>query len=247
MTGLDDGDYSIDYYSTDVAGNVEPTNTQDVILDNTAPSLTVETPLQCAAVQDGADFTISAMDQSAVASVMVSIRSAQGNILSSQFELMPATLKQDGKWHLYFDTRQLPDGFYSFIANGTDVLGNWGTKTVKFSIRNWATIQMLPSTPNSKAGRTMPIKFSIRVRASVDPAQPFVYNEELTIKIYKKTSPSNILLQMSTFGKGSTNYRIDYGRLYITNFKTLSTPATYRIEICRKGMLIGWFEFSTTK
>jgi len=159
---------------------------------------------------------------------------------------MPAMLGSDGKWHLYFNTKRLPDGFYLFVVNGTDVLGNWGTKTVPFSIRNWAMIELLPSTPSNKAGRTMPIKFSIRVKAGVDSKQPFIYNEELTIKIYKKASPSNILLQTSTFGTGSTNYRIDTGK-YITNFKTLSTPATYRVEICRKGMLIGWFEFSTTK
>jgi squalene-hopene/tetraprenyl-beta-curcumene cyclase len=247
LTGIDDGEYSIDFYSVDNIGNVESTTTQTVILDNTAPSLTIETPLQYAAVQDGVDFTISATDLSGVASVMISIRSAQGNVLSSQFELMPANLKQDGKWHLYFDTRQLPDGFYSFVANGTDVLGNWGTKTVKFSIRNWATIQLLPSTPNSNAGRTMPIKFSIRVKASVDPAQPFIYNEELTIKICRIASPSNILLQTSIFGSGSTNYRIDTGKLYITNFKTLNAPATYIINIYRKGMLIGSFRFSTVK
>jgi hypothetical protein len=247
LTGIDDGKYFIDFYSVDNVGNVEDTNTQNVILDNTAPSLTIETPSQCAALQDGVDFTISATDLSTVASVMVSIRSSQGNILSSQFELMPGTLEQDGKWHLYFDTRQLPDGFYSFIANGTDVLGNWGIKTVKFSIRNWAAIQLLPSTPSNKAGRTMPIKFSIRVKASVDPAQPFIYNEELTIKIYKIASPSNLLLQTSTFGSGSTNYRIDPGTLYITNFKTQSTPATYLINIYRKGMLIGSFQFSTVK
>jgi len=247
LTGIDDGEYSIDFYSVDNVGNVESTITQKVILDNTAPSLAIETPSQCAALEDGVNFTISATDLSAVSSVMVSIRSAQGNVLSSQFELMPATLKQDKKWHLYFDTRQLPDGFYSFIANGTDVLGNSGTRTVKFSIRNWAAIQLLPSTPSSKAGRTMPIKFSIRVKASVDPAQPFIYNEELTIKVYKIASPSNLLLQTSTFGSGSTNYRIDTGTLYITNFKTQSTPATYLINIYRKGVLIGSFQFSTVK
>jgi hypothetical protein len=87
----------------------------------------------------------------------------------------------------------------------------------------------------------MPIKFSIRVKAGVDPAQPFIYNEELTIKIYKKASPNNILLQTSTFGSGSTNYRIDTGTLYITNFKTLSTPATYVVEIWRKGEVIHSF------
>lgn len=247
MSGLADGEYSIDYNSTDNVGNTEPTNTQKVILDNTAPSLTIETPLQNAALQDGVTFTLSAWDLSGVASVQFSIQCAQGNVISAEFQQMSATLGLDGKWHLYFDTRRLPDGFYLFVANGTDVLGNWGTTTVPCSIRNWATIQMLPSTPNSKAGRTMPIRFSIRVKASVDPSQPFIYNEELTIKIYKIASPSNALLQTSNFGSGSTNYRIDTGRLYITNFKTLSTPATYLVNIYRKGMLIGSFQFSTVK
>jgi len=247
ITGLDDGNYDIDYNSTDYAGNVESTKTQPIILDNTPPLLTIETPSQSAAIQDGVDFKVSAWDLSAVASVTFSIQCAQGNVISSEFESMPATLGSDGKWHLYFDTRRLPDGFYLFAANGTDVLGNWGTTTVPFSIQNWAAIQMLPSTPNSKAGRTMPIKFSIRVKASVDPAQPFIYNEELTIKIYKIASPSNILLQTSTFGSGSTNYRIDTGTKYITNFKTQSAPATYLVNIYRKGMLIGSFQFSTVK
>jgi len=160
---------------------------------------------------------------------------------------MPATLGTDSKWHLYFDTRQLPDGFYLFVANGTDVLGNWGTTTVPFSIRNWAVIELLPASATNKAGRTIPVKFSIRVKASIDPAQPFIYNEELTIKIYKIASPSNILLQTSTFGSGSTNYRIDTGIKYITNFKTQSAPATYLVNIYRKGLPIGSFKFQTVK
>ena len=247
LTGIDDGEYFIDFYSVDNIGNVESTKTQKVILDNTAPSLTIETPLQSAALQDGVDLKVSAWDLSDVASITFSIQCAQGNVISSEFQSMSAALGSDGKWHLYFDTRSLPDGFYLLVVNGTDVLGNWGTKTVSFSIRNWATIQLLPSTPSSKAGRTMPIKFSIRVKASVDPSQPFIYNEELTIKIYKIASPSNVLLQTSNFGSGSTNYRIDTGRLYITNFKTLSTPATYLVNIYRKGMLISSFLFSTVK
>jgi squalene-hopene/tetraprenyl-beta-curcumene cyclase len=41
LTGLSDGEYSIDYYSTDNIGNVEPTNTATVILDNTPPTTTL--------------------------------------------------------------------------------------------------------------------------------------------------------------------------------------------------------------
>jgi hypothetical protein len=216
-------------------------------MDNVPPSLAIETPSENEAIQNGATFKTSASDASGVASVTFSIQCPQGNVISEEFQQMPAELGSDGKWRLYFDTRRLPDGFYLLVANGTDILGNWGTKTVPFSIRNWAAMELLPSTPSNKAGRTIPIKFSIRVKASVDPAQPFIYNEELTIKIFKKASPNNILLQTSTFGTTSRDYRIDFGKLYITNFKTLSTPANYRVEIYRKGMLIGWFEFSTTK
>jgi len=248
LTGLSDGEYFIDFNSTDNVGNVEDTNTKKVILDNTAPLLTVETPAENDALQDGVTYKISAWDLSAVASVTFSIQCPQGNIISPEFQSMPATLGADGKWSLHFDTRQLPDGFYLFVANGTDVLGNWGTTTVPFSIRNWAAIELLPASETNKAGRTMPVKFTIRVKASVDPAQPFIYNEELTIKIYKKASSTNILLQTSTFGTASTDYRISStSELYITNFKTLSTTATYVVEIYRKGVCIGTFEFKTVK
>jgi hypothetical protein len=46
LVGLSDGTYQIDYNSTDNAGNVEPTNTATVILDNTPPatSITIGAP-----------------------------------------------------------------------------------------------------------------------------------------------------------------------------------------------------------
>ena len=247
LTGLIDGNYFVDYNSTDNAGNVEATNTKIVILDNTPPSLTIETPSPVFppdALQDGVWFKASAWDLSAVASVTFSIQCAQGNVISPEFESMPATLSPEGKWQLYFGTTQLPDGFYLFVANGTDVLGNTGTTTVPFSIRNWACIELLPASEDNKAGRTMPVKFSLRVVVAVDPAQPFVWNEELTIVI----SENGNILQTSTYGATSRDYRIDpVDKLYITNFRTLKRPTTYVVEIYRKGMLIGSFTFETVK
>ena len=94
----------------------------------------------------------------------------------------------------------------------------------------------------------MPVKFSLRVAESTDPDQPFIYNEDLEIVIYAKDNPGDVL-QTSTFGDMATDYRIDLeNELYITNFQTLATPATYVVEIYRYkagGMLIGSFEFST--
>ena len=164
------------------------------------------------------------------------------------FEDIPATYDAiTGRWNWYFNTLQLPDGYYIVLVNAKDNLGHTSSITVQYSIRNWAILERLPSTPNSKAGRTMPVKFSLRVAASVDPTQPFVYNEELTIKIYATDKP-NTILQTSTFGITSRDYRIDIpSEKYHTNFKTLSTPKTYRVEIWRKNMLIGSFEFKTVK
>jgi len=39
------------------------------------------------------------------------------------------------------------------------------------------------TTQATKAERTMPVKFSLRIVASVNPAMPFVYNEDLEIRI----------------------------------------------------------------
>jgi putative CocE/NonD family hydrolase len=115
-------------------------------------------------------------------------------------------------------------------------------------VPDWEVSELLPGSANNKAGRTMPVKFSLRVAEFTDPDQPFVYNEDLEIVIYAKDTPG-VILQTSTFGDTATDYRIDSeNELYITNFKTLKSHKTYVVEIYRYkagGMLIGTFEFST--
>jgi hypothetical protein len=245
-----DGTYIIDYNSTDVAGNVEPTKTAAVVLDNTVPSVTMLNPPSGCALQDGVTFIVSADDSgSGVSSLNFSIREADGaEGKPVSFEDFPVVYNATmDKWTLLFDTLQLPDGYYIVIVKAKDNLGNIGSTIVPYSFRNWAVIELLPASETNKAGRTMPVKFSLRVSASVDPNQPFVYNEELVIKIYATDDPSNIL-QTSTFGDTARDYRINtLSEHYITNFQTLKTPKTYRVEIWRKDMLIGWFEFSTVK
>jgi len=242
IVGLEDGSYQIDYNSTDNAGNVESTNTQQIILDNTPPVVT-GTNFEGLALQDGVTLQVSAWDLSEVASITLSIQCIQGDTVSS----MSATLFPDGKWKADFDTTLHPDGFYFAIINGTDVLGNTGNTTIPFSIRNWAVVELLPASTSNKGGRTMPIKFSLRVAAAVDPAQPFVYNEELNIAVYKSSQPANIL-QNSTYGTTARDYRINsIDELYITNFRTKKQPTLYVVEIYRKGMLLDTFTFETVK
>ena len=93
----------------------------------------------------------------------------------------------------------------------------------------------------------MPVKFSLRIAKSVDTAMPFVYNEDLEIRIYDAKAPGTIL-QSSLFGAGTTDYRIN-GELYITNFKTGKKPTTYVVEIWRptKNFMVGSFTFQTVK
>lgn len=249
LTGLSDGGYSIDYYSTDNIGSTEPTNTTTVILDNTAPQTIVSSPPAGWALQDGVTFIALSTDLSGTYSLNFSIREANGDQGTTVgFEDIPATHNAiTGKWELFFNTLQLPDGFYTVLANAEDNLGHTASIAVPYSIRNWAVLELLPATPNNKAGRTMPVKFALRVAASVDPNQPFVYNEELTIRICATDNPNNVL-QISTFGDTARDYRINtLSEQYITNFQTLKTPKTYMVGVWRKDMLIGTFGFKTVK
>lgn len=249
LIGLGDGAHQIAYNSTDYAGNVELSNTVTIILDNAGPSVTVENPPAGWALQDGVTFIISAVDASGTSSMNFSIREADGGEGTPVgFEDLPAVYDAvTGKWTLFFDTLQLPDGYYIVIVKAEDNLGHTSSTTVSYSIRNWAVLELLPASENNKAGRTMPVKFALRVAESVDPDHPFVYNEDLTISIYASEDPGNIL-QTSTFGDTARDYRINtVSELYITNFRTLKTPMQYTVAICRGIFIVGSFEFSTTK
>jgi len=174
LIGLGDGAYSIDFNSTDNAGNVEPTNTLTVILDNTGPLITVSNPPAGWALQDGVTFTGSIVDpESGVASMCFSIREANGGEgIPIGFECLPVSNDPStGEWGFSFDTLLVPDGYYVFYIEAEDTLGNGASTTVPYSIRNWAVLELLPASENNKARRTMPVKFTLRVAAAVDPLQ----------------------------------------------------------------------------
>jgi len=235
-------------------GELTDTDTVAITLqDTTPPVVTVEFPTANLSAQDGITLKASASDLSGVAALYFYIREPdgpQGKIIGPDFEDLLATLNLGtGKWEYTFDTLKLLDGNYVVLAKGVDNYSNEGwSAAMPFSIRNWAVIELLPSTPDSKAGRTMPVKFALRVAASVDPAQPFVYNDDLTIKIFATGNPGNIL-QTSTFGSGSRDYRIADNSHYITNFQTSKVPMHYTVEIWRtsKNFMVGSFTFKTVK
>jgi hypothetical protein len=237
---------------TDDDGGIGVDAATVTVVDTTPPEVKIEVPTECAALQDGVTLTANASDFCGVAEAYFYIREPDGaNGVDIGYEELPATLNSiSGKWEYSFDTTQLPDGYYVIIAKAVDNSGNEGwSEVVAFSIRNWAVLELLPASESNKGGRTMPVKFALRIVETVDPAQPFVYNEELEIRIYDQMKPGSIL-QTSLYGDTSMDYRIDsVGEQYITNFKTKKQPATYTVEIWRtsKNFLIGSFTFETMK
>ena len=105
----------------------------------------------------------------------------------------------------------------------------------------------LPLSEPNRAGRTMPVKFSVRTSQDVDPAQPFVYSESLEIKVLDSDGD---VVETYRYGDGSSFYRIDVqGALYIANFKTERQPETYTVEVWQASTdyLVGAFSFETVR
>ena len=250
----DSGVFTVTLTETDDDGLTSTSTASVTVVDTTPPELTMLNPPEYSALQSSVTFKVSATDAgSGVKTVTLSIRKFEGGtaIPMAGYEDIPMTYGYDASlgewvWIIQFNTLQLPDGFYVVIAKATDWAGNVGSveTPVEYSIRNWAAGQLLPATETNQPGRTMPVKFSLRVSYRVDPAQPFVYNEGLTIKI----SGDGKLLQTSVFGTGSRDYRIDnLKKQYITNFQTLKTAMQYTVEVWKGDLLIDHIHFETTK
>ncbi|MBW2246855.1 MAG: hypothetical protein JRF62_06580, partial [Deltaproteobacteria bacterium] len=214
------------------------------------PEVEIVSPEPDHALQDGVTFAAVASDDTEVAEVYFYLREQDGGSgIPIGYENLASVFNETtGWWETDFETTQIPDGYYILLAKAVDIYGNQGwSEVVSFSIRNWAVIELLPATENNNAGRTMPVKFALRIAPEVDSTMPFVYNEELEIRIYNQEKPSQIL-QAAFFGDTSKDYRISIDtEHYITNFKTSKKPAVYMVEIWRisNNFLVGSFSFET--
>lgn len=221
-----------------------------VVQDTTPPEVTVIVPQPTTSLQDRVTLMAEAFDIFGVTEAYFYVREPDdGNGIPIGYEDIPSTLNStSGRWEFDFDTTELDDGYYVVLAKAVDIHGNEGwSETVPFSIRNWVVVELLPASRHFRAGRTVPVKFTLVIDEAVDPDMPFVYNEELEIRIFDAANPGNVL-QTSLYGDASTDYRIDsVGELYITNFKTAEIPAVYEVEIWRasNNFLIGAFTFNT--
>jgi hypothetical protein len=247
VTNLAEGTYHI--YGTITDGNSSMRSfAAGTVTITKSPAVRLDFPQPGLAVQDWTRFQAAANDDSAVESLFFYLREADGGdgAAIGQEDLPAVFNGTSGIWEFNFDTTVLPDGYYVLMAKAVDIHGNEGwDEGVAFSIRNWAVIDMLPDSKRNQPGRTMPVKFSLRLSEEVDPAQSFVTREDLEIRIL---ASDGTLLQTSRYGDGSTNYRIDSGEeLYITNFKTSKTPDIYSVEVrrLRNDFLLGGFTFET--
>ena len=131
LTGLSDGEYSIDYYSTDTIGNTELTNTAKVILDNTpaTTTLTIGEPKYISDttyVTPDTPFTLEATDTGS-------------GVYSIAYRIYNATY--DSGWQTYtvpFYLTSLTDGAYTIEYNSTDNVKNVETThAINVTLFHW--------------------------------------------------------------------------------------------------------------
>ena len=119
LSGAGHGQHIVSFYSEDMADNLEPVRTFTVNVDKAAPEITL-TPY---VVHDTTDpFTDSRV------SVVVNV--SEESVCNDYFEGVPDTSRQirnsSGRlWVVQYG--QLPDGYYRYAVNCTDILGNKGS------------------------------------------------------------------------------------------------------------------------
>ena len=245
---MPDGEYTISQLSQDQLGNTLQSSIA-VSLDNAAPSIIDLSIAENSALQGNIHLYLQIQDPTGVTSVKFAITQTDSSPeVTMPPPMTPATFEPNTqRWILQINTVQFKDGHYRLSIETQDSLGNQDTKSFEYTIRNWAIMDLSHFTENSKAGRTIPIKFNLHINSAADETQSPVYNEELEIRIFKTDIPS-VIIQTFTFGPTSQDYHISEDTTqYICNFKTLKTPAEYTAQVIFNGLTIGAITFSTTK
>jgi hypothetical protein len=240
---LDDDLYDVIVEARDLLGNIQLTSYQFQV-DNNGPTIVLESPSPGSALQNTVHLKVEAVDPSGVQEVHLTIRSGTTPNTPMGYEEIdldynPASMR----WERTLNTVPLDDGSYNFVLCAVDQVGNTNIETIQFTVRNGEIATLLPKSENYRAGRTVPIKFTLNIDPDVDLDTPFVYNEELVIKIIS----NGVLVHESKYGETSQDYRIEAPVHYITNFKTDKKPKEYAVEILNQGIVISSFTIQTTR
>jgi uncharacterized repeat protein (TIGR01451 family) len=177
LTGLSDGTYYIDFNSTDNAGNVEPTKTVTVMLDNTPPSTTIivgepKYTSDMIYVTTETPFTLEADD--GIGSSVYSIAYRIYNI------------SYDSGWLSYtgpFYLAELTDGVYTIEFNSTDNLGNMETtKSIQITLFSWNYV----FTDSYGRGTTLKINLAHKFFQFITPDKDYGIRNATYMRIYNR-------------------------------------------------------------
>jgi hypothetical protein len=177
LIGLSDGVYYIDFNSTDYAGNVEPTNTITVILDNTPPktTITIGEPKYVSDtiyVTPETPFTLDAGD-------------GEGSgIFSTAYRIYNSTY--DSGWLPYtgsFNLTALADGVYTIEFNSVDNLGNVETtKSIQITLFSWNYI----FTDSYGRGTMLKINLAHKFFQFITPDKDYGIRKATYMRAYKR-------------------------------------------------------------
>ncbi len=213
FTISDEGTTTIEYNSTDNAGNIEPTKTQIVKIDKTLSQITINTPVE------GSEYLLNqplTADWSASDAVS-DIASATGTYPSGNA----------------INTASV--GTKTFSVDATDNAGNTNTKKVTYYIRYKCSGILQPINADGssifKLGNTIPVKFQLW-----DAGGNFITNA--VAKIYVAKISDGIIgteMEANSTSNATTGNLFRYdstSNQYIFNLgtKTLST-GTWQIRI----------------
>jgi len=144
-TKFKDGMHTITAIATDSTGQRSQPSTFQVVIDNTAPTVTITSPKNNAELKNTIRLDASASDNDAIAGVQFKL---DGNNLGSEINLPP--------YSYVWDTTPIADGNHVITAVAYDQAGNsTATSQMPVTIKNRGTPtldQNAPSTPTGLSG-----------------------------------------------------------------------------------------------
>ena len=177
LTGLSDGAYKIDYNSTDYAGNVEPTKTATIILDDTPPktTLTIGEPKYLSDIIYVTPDTSFILEASDVGS----------GVYSTVYRIYNSTY--DTGWIPYtapFNLAALNDGVYTIEFYSTDNIGNIeATSSIQVTLFSWDYI----FTDSYSRGTILKINTEHKFFQFITPDKDYGIRNATYMQVYRRS------------------------------------------------------------